>query len=117
MKARIELEEQLAREAEVNRPALERERSELTSQARRLGQAIATLGLSSFVAEQLRTVESRLADIARSLTSKPAAKLPSFTNEQLHEFLRKECKNLCEVLLGDPELKKQKIQKCIKNWC
>jgi len=115
LKARIELEEKLAREAEVNRPALEKERSELISRGRRLGEAIATLGLSAFVAEQIRTVESRLAEIDRLLTSKPAAKLPSFTNEQIREFLRKECKEFCEVLVGDPELAKQEIQKRIKK--
>lgn len=115
LKARIELEEKLTREAEVNRPALEKERSELTSQGRRLGEAIATLGLSAFVAEQLRTIESRLAEIDRLLTSKPVAKLPSFTNEQIREFLRKECKDFCEVLVGDPELAKQEIQKRIKK--
>jgi len=93
LKARIELEEKLAREVEVNRPALEKERSELNSRGRRLGEAIATLGLSAFVAEQLRTVESRLAEIDRLLTSKPAAKLPNFTDEQITEFLQKECKN------------------------
>src|SRR5258706_16042042 len=72
LKARIELEEKLAREAEVNRPALEKERSELNSRGRRLGEAIATLGLSAFVAEQLGIVESRLVEIDRLLTSKPA---------------------------------------------
>jgi len=53
LKARIELEEKLAREAEVNRPALEKERSELNCRRAPLGEAIATLGLSAFVAEQL----------------------------------------------------------------
>lgn len=115
LRARIELEEKLAREAAVNRPALEKERSDLTSQGRRLGEAIATLGLSAFVAEQLRTVESRLAEIDRLLTSKPAARLSRFTNEQIREFLRKECKDFCEVLVGDPELAKQEIQKRIKK--
>jgi hypothetical protein len=115
LKARIELEEKLAREAEVNRPALEKERSELNSRGRRLGEAIATLGLSAFVAEQLGIVESRLVEIDRLLTSKPAAKLPSFTNEQIREFLPKECKTFCEVLVGDPELAKQEIQKRIKK--
>jgi site-specific DNA recombinase len=115
LKARIELEEKLARESEVNRPALEKERSELISRGRRLGEAIATLGLSAFVAEQIRTVESRLAEIDRLLTPKPAAKLPSFTNEQIREFLRKECKTFCAVLVGNPELAKQEIQKRIKQ--
>jgi hypothetical protein len=76
-KARIELEEKLAREAEVNRPGMEKERSELNSQGRRLGEAIATLGLSAFVAEQLRTVESRLAEIDRMLTRSRLRRFPA----------------------------------------
>ena len=115
LKAQIELEEKLAREAEVNCPALEKERSELTSQGRRLDEAIATLGLSAFVAEQLRSVESRLAEIDRLLTSKPAAKLPTFTDEQIREFLQKECKDFCELLKGDLEVAKREIQKRIKR--
>ena len=109
------MEEKLAREAEVNCPALEKERSELTSQGRRLGEAIATLGLSAFVAEQLRSVESRLAEIDRLLTSKPAAKLPTFTDEQIWRVPAKECKDFCELGYGHLEVAKREIQKRIKR--
>jgi hypothetical protein len=64
---------------------------------------------------RFRTVESRLAEIDRLLTSKPAAKLPNFTDEQIREFLQKECKDFCELLKGDPEVAKREIQKRIKK--
>jgi len=115
LKARVEQEETLAREAEVNRPALEKERYELSAQGRRVGEAIAIHGLSPILSDQLKTIESRLAEIDHMLTSKPVAKLPSFTEEQIREFLRKECKDFCEVLVADPEVAKREIQKRIKK--
>jgi hypothetical protein len=80
-----------------------------------LGEAIATLGLSPFVVEEFRTVESRLAEIDRLLTLKPSVKLPNFTDEQIRDFLQKECKDFCELLKGDPEVAKREIQKRIKK--
>jgi DNA invertase Pin-like site-specific DNA recombinase len=62
LKARIELEEELAREADLDRPALESERTELRAQGRRLGEAIAINGHSPFLLEQLKSVDSRLAE-------------------------------------------------------
>jgi DNA invertase Pin-like site-specific DNA recombinase len=115
LKARLELEEQLAGEAELNRPALEQERSELEIQARHLVDAIARHGISSFLSAQLETVEARLGDIERRLSAKPKAKLPSFTDEQIREFLDRESKDFCEVLAGDPELARRELQKRIKN--
>jgi site-specific DNA recombinase len=115
LKTRVEEEEELAREAEVNRPALEKERYELTTQGRRLSEAIAMTGHSPFLLEQLKSVDSRLAEIDERLSSKPIAKLPSFTDEQIREFLRKESTDFCEVLAGDPEVAKREIQKRIKQ--
>lgn len=115
LKAKLELEEKLAGEAELNRPALEQERSELEVQAGHLVDAIASHGISSFLSAQLESVEARLGEIERRLTAKPAAKLPRFTDEQIREFLRQECKDFCEALAGDPELAKKEIQKRIKN--
>lgn len=115
LKARVDFEERLAREVELDRPALEQERSELAAKGRRLGEAIAVHGLSSFLSEQLHNVESRVAEINRKLTSKPAAKLPNFTDDQIREFLQKECKDLRELLKGDPETARAQIQKRINK--
>jgi site-specific DNA recombinase len=115
LKVRIELEERLARDAELKSPALEQERSALEIQARHLVDAIAQHGISSFLSAQLETVESRLGEIEHLLSAKPAANLPVVTEEQIREFLRKECKDFCEVLTGDRELARQEIQKRIKN--
>ena len=115
LKARIELEDKLARAAELNSPRLEQERSALEMQARHLVDAIAKHGISSFLSAQLETVESRLGEIERLLSAKPAKELPNFTDEQIREFLRRECTDFCEALAGDPELARREIQKHIKN--
>ena len=115
LKARIDLEEKLAQEAEMNLPALEKERYELNARGRRLSEAIAMTGHSPFLLEQLKGVDSRLAEIDDRLSSKPIAKLASFTDEQVREFLRKESSDFCEVLTGDPETAKREIRKRIKQ--
>jgi site-specific DNA recombinase len=115
LRARIELEEKLAREAQLNGPALEKERSALEIQARNLVDAIAQHGMSSFLSAQLETVESRLQEIEHLLNAKSALQLPSFTDAQIREFLRKVCRDFCEVLAGDREMARQEIQKRIKN--
>lgn len=100
---------------ELDRPALEQERTELGAQGRRLTEAIAVHGLSSFLSEQLKSVESRVTEIERKLTSKPTAKLPTFTDKQIGEFLQKEYKDFCELLKGDPETARTQIQKRINR--
>jgi len=42
-------------------------------------------------------------------------KLSTFTEEQIREFLRKECTNFCDALAGDPLAARQEIQKHIRN--
>lgn len=49
------------------------------------------------------------------MSAKPATKLPSFTDEQIREFLRRESEDFCDALAGDPELARREIQKRIKN--
>ena len=115
LKARLELEEKLAREAELNSPQLEAERSELVRKAGHLVDAIASHGISSFISAQLETVETRLAEVERLLTAKPATQLPTFTDEQIREFLQQERQSFCDELAGDPVLAKQEIQKRIKK--
>ena len=56
-----------------------------------------------------------MAEIDRLLTAKPASKLPTFTEEQIREFLRQECQDFCDALAGDPEFARQEIQKRIKT--
>lgn len=115
LEARVELEERLAEELELDRPALQQERSELSARGRRLSEAIAVHGLSSFLSEDLKNVESRMTEIDRKLTSRPAVKLPNFTDDQMRAFLQKECKDFCEVLKGDPEAARAQIQKRINK--
>jgi ParB-like chromosome segregation protein Spo0J len=75
--------------------------------------AISQHGYSPSLSAQLARVESRLGEIERSLSAQPALKLPTFTDEQIGEFLRKECHDFCELLKGDPETARREIQKHI----
>jgi hypothetical protein len=111
----IELEEKLAREAELNGAKLEGERSELESQARNLVDAITKHGISPFISAQLATAEARLAEIERRLNAKPATTLPRFSDQQIREYLREECQDFSDALGGDPEVARREIQKRIKN--
>ena len=115
LKTHLEIEEKLAREAEMNSPQLEAERSELVRKAGHLVDAIASHGISSFLSAQLETVESRLGEVERLLTAKPTTKLPTFTDDQIREFLRQERQNFSDALAGDPALAKQEFQKRIKK--
>lgn len=115
LKAMIELEEKLASEAASNGPNLMAERADLEKQAVRLADAIGQHGYSSVLSAQLSKVESRIEEIGRLLTAKPASKLPKFTDDQIAEFLRQECQDFCDALAGDPEFARQEIQKRIKN--
>lgn len=115
LRERVELEEKLAYEAASNGPTLEAERSELEKQARRLVGAVAQHGFSAFLSAELARVESRLAEVERLLAVKPAPKLPTFSDEQVRDFLRNECKDFCELLMSDPETARQEIRKKIKK--
>jgi site-specific DNA recombinase len=115
LNAALELEEKLAREAELNRPKLEAERSELENQAHNLVDAITKHGISSLISAQLATAEARLAEIERQLNAKPTTTLPRFSDEKIREFLREECQDFSDVLAGDPKLARREIQKRIKN--
>jgi len=115
LEERIALEKQVAAEGVSNRPQLEQERTELEKQARHLVDAVAQHGYSSFLSGQLAAVESRLAEIERLLSARPAPKLPMFTDDQVREFLRKEAEGFCELLKGAPEIARREIQKRIKN--
>lgn len=115
LKERVELEEKLASEAASNGPMLEAECSELEKQARRLVDAIAQHGYSAFMSAELARVESRLADVERLLAVKQTPKLPTFTDEQVRNFLRNECENFCELLTSDPETARQELRKRIKR--
>lgn len=115
LEARIALEERLAAEAGSNRPKLEHERSELEKQARHLVDAIAQHGYSSFLSAQLAGIESRLREVERLLSTKPAPRVPVFRDDQIREFLRKESEHFCELLKGDPETARREIQKRIKK--
>jgi site-specific DNA recombinase len=113
LKARIELEERLGREAVSNGSQLKEERSGLQNQAAHLVDAIAKHGISALLSVQLATLEARLAEIERLLSAKPLPKLPTFTDEQIQTFVRQQCQDFCEVLAGEPEVARQEFQKRI----
>jgi DNA invertase Pin-like site-specific DNA recombinase len=115
LQASIELEERLASEAASNTSNLSVERTDLEQQAIRLADAIGQHGYSATLSAQLSKVESRMAEINRLLTVKPASKLPRFTDEQIAEFLRRETKDFCDALTSDPEFARQEIQKRINR--
>ena len=115
LKARIELEQRLALEVASNGSKLKEERAELQLQAGHLVDAIAKHGISSFLSSQLSTLETRLAEIDRLLTAKPTPTLPSFSEGEIRDFLRKESRDFCEVLVSNPEVAKREIQKRIKK--
>lgn len=115
LQASIELEERLASEAASSTSNLSLERTDLEQQAIRLADAIGQHGYSATLSAQLSKVESRMAEINRLLTAKPASKLPRFTDEQIAEFLRRETKDFCDALTSDPEFARQEIQKRINR--
>jgi len=115
LKARIEIEEKLAHEAVSNASQMKEERAQLQVQARHLVDAIASYGISSFLSSQLSTLEGRLAEIERRLSAKPMSTLPAFSEEEMRDFLRRESKDFCNVLVGDPEKAKREIQRRIKR--
>jgi site-specific DNA recombinase len=115
LKVAIEVEEKLATVAESNGPSLNAERVDLESQAVRLADAIGQHGYSSVLSAQLSKVEARMVEIGRLLAAKPAPMLPKFTDQQIAEFLRRECQDFCDALTSDPEFARQEIQKRIKN--
>ncbi len=49
------------------------------------------------------------------LTVKPTSKPTTFTDEQIAEFLRQECRDFCGALAGDAEFARREIQKHIKS--
>src|ERR1039458_2422424 len=115
LKARIELEEKLASETASQTPKLKAERADVEKQATNMVDAIRQHGYSPFLSAELSKVESRLADIDRLLTVKPAPKPTTFTDEQVAEFLRQECRDFCDALAGDAEFARREIQKRIRK--
>ena len=115
LKARIELEEKLTREVASNSAQFKEERSDLQKQAGRLVDAIAQHGISSLLSSQLSTLEARLAEIERLLTVKPTPTRPTFSQDEIREFLRRESKGFCQVLVGEPEMAKREIQRHVKK--
>jgi len=115
LKATIELEEKLAAEAASQTPKMKTERADLEQQAGRLADAIRQHGFSPYLSAELTKVESRMAEIDRLLTAKPTAKPTTFTDEQVAEFLRQECRDFCDALAGDAEFARREIQKRIRS--
>jgi hypothetical protein len=114
-RAAIVAEEKLEAEATSQTPKLKAERADLEQQACRLAYAIRQHGYSSFLSAELTKVESRIAEIDRLLTVKPTSKPTTFTDEQVAEFLRQECRDFCDTLAGDAEFARREIQEHIKS--
>jgi hypothetical protein len=58
-------------------------------------------------------VETRLAEINRTMDRKPAGQTPTFSTEQINEFLKRKSRAFADVLTGDPTRAKQELQKHI----
>lgn len=115
LKERLEFEEKLAQEAEQNSSNLDNERLALVRQAEHIVDAIAQHGISSFLSAQLQSIEVRLAEIERSQSAKKASNLPTFSDDTIREFLRRQRRDFCEALAGDPAVARQEIRKHIKR--
>jgi len=113
LRTTLENERKLAREASSKQSELKGERSRLNKQAANLVAAIAEYGMSSLLKAQLAGVDSRLKEIERLLNAKAEPKVPSFSAEEIREFLRRQSQNLANFLLGDPVMEKQELQKRI----
>jgi hypothetical protein len=87
----------------------------LQVRAGHLVEAVAQHGISSLLSSQLSILETRLAEIERLLAANPTRALPTFSEDEIREFLRKESKDFCQVLVGDPAAAKREIQKRIKK--
>src|SRR5262249_51749059 len=115
LKARIELEEKLANDAASNASQLKQERAELHLQAGHFFDAIAQHGVFSLLSSQLFFLGAPLAEVERLLTTKPSATRVAFSENEIREFLRKESRDFCSVLVADPEVAKREIQKRINK--
>ena len=58
-------------------------------------------------------METRLAEINRTMDRKPAGQTPTFSTEQINEFLKRKSRAFADVLTGDPTRAKQELQKHI----
>lgn len=112
-KAALEREAALAHEAVSKQSELKDERPKLKKQIANLVAAIAEYGMSQNLKTQLAAYEARLSEVERMLSAKPEVQQPQISEQEMRGFLRKKSQNLADILLGDPVVAKQELQKRI----
>jgi len=95
-----------------NQTELRAELEEATAKGRNLVEAIAVQGISPFLSQELARVEARLSEITRILDApRERAERKDYSPDDLRQFVLGKAESLVKVLLGDPKLGKEAIQK------
>lgn len=109
----IEAQASRARHAREHQAELKQERSKLTKRAANLAEAIAELSLSATLKSELQAVEARLSELDTLLTPPTAAGVPSFSEQEIREFVHRKSQELVDVLLDDPVVARRELQRRI----
>lgn len=109
----LEAEASRARQATERQVELKQERSRLMKQAANLAAAIAELSLSSTLKAELQAVEARLGELDKILSPAVAVAVPSFSEEEIRDFVQRKSQELVDVLLGDPVVARRELQRRI----
>jgi hypothetical protein len=109
----LEQEAKLARDAASKSSELKEQRATTRKEADNFIAAIRQHGLSPLLSAELSKVETRLAELDRTMDRTPAGQTPTFSTQQINEFLKRKSRAFADVLSGDPTRAKQKLQKHI----
>jgi DNA invertase Pin-like site-specific DNA recombinase len=104
-----------ARHAVDRQADLKQEKARLAKQAANLASAIAELGMSATLKAQLQGVEARLNELDTLLAPPAAVAAPSFSDEEIREFVHRKSQELVDVLLGDPVVARRELQRRISK--
>ncbi|HWR14901.1 MAG TPA: recombinase family protein [Terriglobales bacterium] len=115
VKIKLEAEASRARHATERQAELKQEKAKLMKKAANLAEAIAELSMSATLKAELQAVERRLSDLDRLLTPATAVTVPSFSEEEFREFVRRKSQELVDVLLGDPVVARRELQRRISK--
>ncbi|HWR16056.1 MAG TPA: recombinase family protein [Terriglobales bacterium] len=113
VRANLEAQASRARHATERQADLKQERAKLAKKATNLAAAIADYSMSATLKMELQAVEARLNDVDKMLAPAPAAAVPSFSDDEVREFVKQTCQNLVDVLSGDPVTARRELQKRI----
>ena len=89
------------------------EQAKLKKHIANLVSAIAEYGMSPNLKTQLAANEARLKEVERALSAKPEAQVQKFSAEEIRGFVRRKSREFADILLGEPAIAKQELQKRI----